>query len=199
MKDLQFSPPTNSHAPFFRITASDLQGGRGVVKALHGPKLPATSVKSKSNYPPLTIKKTRRYIGKRVTTTTTTTTKREIREINGPLSRAETPLLCQINQDMFISCSGKRAYSITWMLMLQPCKEIFKHTAGIRLWVHRLPGPACAGAVHAELSASSKTIYLERASINTRHCPLVFTIHPLSLIQDKFEKAASTIEEVHTH
>lgn len=76
--------------------------------------------------------------------------------------------------------------------------EIFGYTAGIRLRVHRLPGPTCAGAVHAELSASSKTIYLERASINTRHCPLVFTIHPPSPIQDKFEKAASCIEEVRT-
>lgn len=55
---------------------------------------------------------------------------------------------------------------------------------------------ARAWAVHAELSASSKTIYFERASINTRHCPLVFTIHPLGPTYDKCEKAASSTEEV---
>lgn len=196
MKDLQFSPggsPTNCLAPFFGITTNDLQRRKGAVKALRGPQTSSDFSEIRIKSPPTNNKNTQ--ISKQ---RETHTRKKEKQEINGPLSRAENPPLWQINQDMFISCSGKQGCSITWMLMLQPCNEIFKHTAGIRLRVHRLPGPAVAGAMHAELSASSKTIYLERVSINTRHCPLVFTIHPLSPIQDKCAKAASSRKQVHT-
>lgn len=57
MKDLQFSPPTNSHAPFFRITANDLQGGKEAVKALYAPQTSRDFSKIKIQSPPSNNKK----------------------------------------------------------------------------------------------------------------------------------------------